>query len=535
MSEAVSSVGCMDEANGSRHAMDGGDTCGRASDPASSGALTSASSTAWAGLLDEAERLSQLVEALGAVPAAIAEAEAVDWIRGLERVKAACAAAQALQTQALHAMRCAEEAARGVPAADRGRGIAAEVALARRESPSRGSRELGVARALVDDMPCTRDALRRGEISEYKASLMVKETSWLPRQERRAVDALMAGRMAELGNHRLAGEARAHAQRLDPAAAVKHTDRAVNERRVSVRPAPGGMAYLSALLPMKQAVACLANLKRTAATTTGTGQAAERTQDQVMADLLVERVTGQSTADDVPVEVHLVMTDSTLLGEDGMPAWLVGHGPIPAGSTRDAVRDTDADVFIRRLYTEPDTGQLVGMDSRRRGFTGLLRRLIILRDDTCRTPWCDAPVRHIDHATPVREGGATSFDNASGLCVRCNYTKEHRGWTHRVGSGGLEVRTPTGHGYLAATGPLIPSVRPADRTDPPCITPSSASTEPPGLTASRCTSDRHRGKPIPMEAADIQLPPRLPDDPWVPVPHGISLPEAHLALYLAAA
>lgn len=525
---------------GSQHAMDREALRGCASGPAPSGASTSTSSTSsasWTGILVEAERLSQLVEALGAVPAAATEAEAVDWISGLERVKAACAAAQALQTQALHTMRCEEEAARGVPASERGRGIAAEVALARRESPSRGSRELGVARALMDDMPCTRDALRRGEISEYKASLMVKETSWLPRQERREVDALMAERLAELGNHRLAGEARAHAQRLDPAAAVKHTDRAVKERRVSVRPAPGGMAYLSALLPMRQAVACLANLKRTAATTTGTGRAADRTQDQVMADLMVERITGQSTADDVPVEVHLLMTDRSLLGGDSMPGWLVGHGPIPAGTARESVRDTDADVFIRRLYTEPTTGQLVGMDSRRREFSGLLRRLVVLRDDTCRTPWCDAPVRHVDHATPAREGGATTFDNASGLCARCNYTKENHGWAHQGSTDGLEVLTPTGHRYRKSTGPLIPSVRPAGLGQPPGLTRSSGSAElsTPEMFFTRGKLNQHRGKPIPMEAADIQLPPRPPDDPWVPVPHGISLPEAHLALYLAAA
>jgi hypothetical protein len=38
-----------------------------------------------------------------------------------------------------------------------------------------------------------------------------------------------------------------------------------------------------------------------------------------------------------------------------------------------------------------------------------------------------------------------------------------------------------------------------------------------------------------MEAADIQLPTRPADDPWIRAPEGISLPEAHLALYLAAA
>jgi hypothetical protein len=98
-------------------------------------------------------------------------------------------------------------------------------------------------------------------------------------------------------------------------------------------------------------VACLANLKRSAATTTSTGKAVERTQHQVMANLLVERVTGQRSAEDVPVEVHLVMTDRALFGADETPAWLVGHGPLSAGTARRTIRDTDAEVFLRRPLT----------------------------------------------------------------------------------------------------------------------------------------------------------------------------------------
>ncbi|HEY4614297.1 MAG TPA: DUF222 domain-containing protein, partial [Citricoccus sp.] len=131
------------------------------------------------------DHLEALLDALSALSPAATEAEAVDWIAGLERLKAACAAAQAMQTETLYALRCADEASRGVPAADRGRGVAAEVALARRESPTRGSEAVRLARTLCTDMPRTRAALGAGAISEYKASLMVKETSWLPPSARR--------------------------------------------------------------------------------------------------------------------------------------------------------------------------------------------------------------------------------------------------------------------------------------------------------------------------------------------------------------
>ena len=47
------------------------------------------------------------------------------------------------------------------------------------------------------------------------------------------------------------------------------------------------------------------------------------------------------------------------------------------------------------------------MDSGGRSFGGLLRRMLVLRDDVCTTPWCEAPIVHADHATAVREGGLT--------------------------------------------------------------------------------------------------------------------------------
>lgn len=428
------------------------------------------------------------------MPVAESESEAVDRVRVLESVKAACAAAQARETEAFRRRRCAAEAEAGVPVRERGRGVASEVALARRESPHAGSKDVGLARALVAEMPHTMAALTQGHVSESKATVVCKETAWLPVEARREVDAALADRLASLGVRALGGEARRLAQQLDPASAVTQTDRCERERRVSVRPAPGGMAYLTALLPMRQAVACLGSLKRAAATTTGVGAAAQRTQDQVMADLLVERATGQESADAVPVEVHLVMTDQALLGADGTgspspteppnsigppdlpqpevpefpddaeaadptaaPAWLVGHGPVPAATARRWLAGTEARVFLRRLFTAPDSGQLVGMDARRREFSGLLRRMVILREDTCRTPWCDAPVKHIDHAVPFRHGGATSFENGSGLCERCNYTKENPGWDHEATAERLTVRTPTGHGYPVHAGPLVPA------------------------------------------------------------------------------
>ncbi|HZY76626.1 MAG TPA: hypothetical protein VFE40_09930 [Jatrophihabitantaceae bacterium] len=53
-----------------------------------------------------------------------------------------------------------------------------------------------------------------------------------------------------------------------------------------------------------------------------------------MADTLVERVTGQASADQVPVEVNLVIDTDTLLGNGSEPALLNGE-PLPAATARD--------------------------------------------------------------------------------------------------------------------------------------------------------------------------------------------------------
>ena len=70
--------------------------------------------------------------------------------------------------------------------------------------------------------------------------------------------------------------------------------------------------------------------------------------------------------------------------------------------------DPDLRVWLRRLYTAPDTGELTAMESRARLFPPGLRRFIQVRDETCRTPYCDAPIRHLDHIIPWHEGGHTT-------------------------------------------------------------------------------------------------------------------------------
>src|SRR5699024_5215523 len=85
-------------------------------------------------------------------------AQCIDRLQTLARLKARIAALEAEEIAELELHRHEEEAARGVPKSRRGHGLAAEIGLARGQSPARGSKCLQVARTLMQDMPKTLDA-----------------------------------------------------------------------------------------------------------------------------------------------------------------------------------------------------------------------------------------------------------------------------------------------------------------------------------------------------------------------------------------
>ncbi|MFB9821138.1 HNH endonuclease, partial [Arthrobacter ramosus] len=162
------------------------------------------------------------------------------------------------------------------------------------------------------------------------------------------------------------------------------------------------------------------------------------------------------------VEVQLVMTDRTLFQGDAEPARLPGYGIVPAAWARailtgDPEGGQELKLWLRRLYTAPGSGDLVAADSRARLFPAGMGRFIQARDDTCRTPYCDAPIRHFDHIVPWHDDGPTSLSNGAGLCEACNHTKELTGWTAKTAPGTrhvVEIRTPTGHHYRSTAPPL---------------------------------------------------------------------------------
>ncbi|MFC8039713.1 HNH endonuclease [Paenarthrobacter sp. NPDC057355] len=419
--------------------------------------------------------IADCIVAIGSFPLSADTGELIAQLRELEALKSAICGLQARVAVAFDTAQRACEAALGVPVAEQGRGVGAEVALARRESPNRGARLFGLAKALVAEMPHTMAALESGQLSEWRATLLARETACLSVEDRAGVDAELAadtGTFEGAGDKVIVAAARAAAYRRDPRTVAQRAGRAVADRTVSLRPAPDTMTVLTALLPVAQGVAVFAALSKAADTARARPGAVERSRGQVMADTLVERLTGKPGGIN-GVEIQLVMTDRTLFQGDSEPARLQGYGIVPAqwareltnpvqatsGGEKPAV-DSEYSLWLRRLYTAPATGDLISTDSKARLFPPRLRRFIETRDHTCRTPYCDAPIRHTDHIIPWHQGGPTTLENGAGLCEACNHSKENPGWTTTPGQPTtgtrhtLTLQTPTGHDYQSTAPPL---------------------------------------------------------------------------------
>ncbi|GAA1484627.1 HNH endonuclease [Brachybacterium fresconis] len=428
--------------------------------------------------------------------------ESLAVLGGLEQLTSSVAAIDAIwQVRAERRIREDDEA-RSMRRPEQGKGAAHEIGHARRISPASSSFSLASARRLVNQMPDVHAALLSGRMPQRKASTLSRALSAADPDTIARIDELVGANplaLAGAGERKLRSEVQMLIQEFEPGRSRERAERAARSRHVTMTPLADGMAQVSAVLRGIDAAGMMKTLHRRAESLRAAG--AKESVPALEADLLVDAALhsgapeadapedsapdgdareGRAPYESAPkrprttpgLDVGIVISDTALLGrgDDTECARLEGYGALPAHIVTDTLRGTPpgylagseeaypeephpdemVSAFYRRLYMRPSTGELVGMESRARAFPAGLARMIRWRDATCRTPWCNATIRQIDHVTPHHRGGPTSFDNGQGLCVRCNLLKEL----------GLWVLTPLGPGDLDSAGPTTAGVGP---------------------------------------------------------------------------
>jgi hypothetical protein len=220
-----------------------------------------------------------------------------------------------------------------------GRFAAEEIALALNISPTSAHKQLSLARDLHLVHRDLREALERGEITGFVASMIAQTTRKLPDDARRVIDEAVTHDAVEQPAGRAIAAAKARVGEADEyseAAAV----RAVEDRHVYLRPLDDGLALFGDVLPADDAMRAYTRCDDAARAARHAGS--PHNLDKLRCDAFVEamlRCEPAKESDDGepstyaftparPVTVSVVISLTSLLGLDSKSAWLDGYGTI---------------------------------------------------------------------------------------------------------------------------------------------------------------------------------------------------------------
>jgi hypothetical protein len=389
----------------------------------------------------------------GADPVHEFGADRIDAIVALDRLIGVAQAELLAQVVALHQERVEFT---GIGRGDPTLSVIGEVGMARNIGPTAAGTQVGLALRL-QELPDVKALFAGGQISEPVVRAVINESVSLGPDDLLILDGEIAPLLPGLTPRR-AGRLTARAViRIDADAARARAEQNRADQRVSMFPDTDGIAILQVRGPAEQIVAAHTALDDWARALRGAGD--ERTVGQIMTQTLVERVTGQTYADDIDVEVQLVMDAATLIGDGGEPVDLVGYGPISPSVADDIIAGAP-NAWIRRLLVDPIDGTLVVREPRRRHFDTTTASHIRARDRRCRQPGCDLKIRHHDHIHAFADGGLSTPDNGQGLCIRSHTIKHLPGWIVTTNGKATIWKTPTGHTYRSEPPAILPKDSP---------------------------------------------------------------------------
>jgi len=382
-------------------------------------------------------------------------ADLVDAIQTVEKMKAAMDAFLAFAHAELRGIAEAQAERARADTSDGDfahRSMAAEVAVATRVSQDQAARVLERSGDLTERYPATLQALRDGAISREHAMAITSAGRRLSTQEAR-------GEFERVVLERAPGETAFHtrrianiiAERIEPDDAEQRCERARARRTVWLTDLDDGLAELGAILPAELAHGAFDRVRRMAAAVrhaerdapSGAAEAEsqahdERTPGQVRADVLTDllltgepaghaaHALGGDLLGEIRASVQVTIPVETVMGDApaaaGRVPMLTSGGLVdPDIARRLAKRQT----MWQRVFVRPATGEVVATDTYRP--TAEQRRMIEVRDETCRFPGCRVPAGRcdVDHTIDHAFGGTTSTDNLGALC-RSHHTLKHQ-------------------------------------------------------------------------------------------------------------
>lgn len=433
--------------------------------------------------------------AAGLVEAAAAEARAVGaQVRCIHRLWLAGQAARTAARFQAMAQAQAEIAADGIlrpdplsPLAEAEQqllvDVAAEVGPALRLPAGTARRRVEDAVLLAEMLPEVLTALEEGRIGSPQAAVLVEQwrelivqaPTWVPGRCDPPPVAAVGRLITELldrAPHATAAQLRATARTRRAvlvAGAEERARRAARRTRaVWVEPAADGTAWLHALLEAPVALAVHDRLEdlarllgqdvpdparpgRPGPQEESVPRSVSELRADVLADLLLDGVLpeepgfprGGRARVSVLVPVSVLTSAGTAGGEPaggGVPV-LSGYGPISAEVARQLAAGAGA---WHRVLTHPVTGVVLDHDRTVYAVPRDLRRLVELRDGTCRFPGCRrrSEACDLDHTVAWARGGPTAEHNLAALCRHHHRVKHRHG---HLGAWSVRRITPGPH------------------------------------------------------------------------------------------
>ncbi|WP_336714510.1 HNH endonuclease signature motif containing protein [Arthrobacter sp. USHLN218] len=150
----------------------------------------------------------------------------------------------------------------------------------------------------------------------------------------------------------------------------------------------------------------------------------------------------------ITASVAVTIPLATAAGISTEPGHLAGYGPIPPETARNiaALAKTWLPVLV------DESGEAVAVAKEMRHPPEWLKRMVRLRDESCRGPGCLVHSKHceLDHTIAWEAGGKTELANLAPYCKPDHIAKHEGGWrTTQEDKGVLRHQGKSGHAYIS--------------------------------------------------------------------------------------